>query len=270
MKRLLVYMIIKILILLFPVKIHSDTHNFKVNTVQLHTDKLPAGTEFTVLQISDLHSKVIGKDNKKLIQSIKNLNADIIVITGDLIDRSTYNFNEILTLNKKISAFSTKIFFVSGNHEWGNPNYTYFLNGLRERNVTILNNQNTQITNEQILAGIDDASTGHEDMEKALSGLGKGHYTLMLSHTPTIIKKYKHIPADLILSGHTHGGQIRMPLIGAVVAPEQGFFPILDKGIFAIDENKYLYINSGLGTSLTPVRFLNKSQISFIRISNKR
>lgn len=272
MRRILVYLFLKILILFFPAKIHYDTHDFKVNAVQFHTDKIPAGAEFTILQISDLHVKVFDHHNEKLITAIADLRADIIVITGDLIDRGMNNFARVFSLLDHLKAINKQIFFVSGNHEWGNPGYIHFLEGLRERNITILNNQNTQITNHRVtinLAGIDDASTDHENMEAALAGINKKYYTILLSHTPAI-KKFKDIPADLILSGHTHGGQVRLPVIGAIIAPGQGLFPKFDKGVFHILENRYLYIDSGLGTSLAPIRFLNKSQLSFIRISNKR
>ncbi|GAB3789722.1 metallophosphoesterase [Virgibacillus kimchii] len=243
-----------------------------MNTGTFHTEKIPVGAEFTIVQISDLHNKVFDQNNEKLIQAFRNVDPDIIVITGDFIDRNTYNFKSVFSLTERITAFHPEVFFVSGNHEWGNPGYEHLFQGLQQRNVRILNNQHIKIITKQMeinLAGIDDASTEHEDMEKTFSGLEEELYTILLSHSPSTIKKYPDIPADLILSGHTHGGQVRLPLIGAVVAPGQGLFPKFDKGVFEIGENRYLYIDSGLGTSLAPVRFLNKSQFSLIRVRNE-
>ncbi len=155
---------------------------------------------------------------------------------------------------------------MSGNHEWGNPYMEKFLSGLKERNVTILNNKNTQLTKKGvslILLGVDDVSSSHEDLKKSLNNINQDLYTILLSHSPGIIEEYdKKVPTDLILSGHTHGGQVRFPFIGALVAPDQGLFPEYDKGIFKTGPEQYLYIDSGLGTSVVPIRFLNQSQIS--------
>jgi len=148
-----------------------------------------------------------------------------------------------------------------------------FLNGLRERKVTILNNKNIQIMENNMtlnLVGVDDVSTIHENSPKAFNNVYQEQYTILLSHSPGIMEKYNDIRADLILSGHTHGGQVRIPYIGALVAPNQGFFPKLDKGTYQVGPNQYLYIDSGLGTSIAPIRFLNQSQLSLIKIKNRQ
>src|SRR5690606_36275120 len=110
--------------------------------------------------------------------------------------------------------------------------------------------------------------THHEDVQAAFRGVDQEQYTILLSHAPNIVIRYSSndILADLILSGHTHGGQVRLPFIGALAAPGQGLFPKLDKGTFTIAQDQYLYIDSGLGTSMVPIRFLNQSQMSFIRV----
>ena len=272
MNKWLVFFIFILIIFIFLSKIYFDTNVFKVNKVQYHSNKLPAGSEFTVLQISDLHNKVFGDSNEKLINTVEKSNADIIVITGDLVDRGTDNFNNVFSLIEKITAINKDIFFVSGNHEWGNPYTEDLLNGLRERNVTILNNKNIQITEKKVtlnLVGVDNVSINKDNSKKAFSNIDQAQYTILLSHSPNIIeKKYNDISADLILSGHTHGGQVRIPYIGALVTPDQGFFPKLDKGTYKVGLNQYLYIDSGLGTSIAPIRFLNQSQLTLVKITN--
>jgi predicted MPP superfamily phosphohydrolase len=93
-------------------------------------------------------------------------------------------------------------------------------------------------------------------------------FLLFLSHDPMIIRRGKGRErcADLILSGHTHGGQIRIPWLGALYAPTQGMFPKYDKGLFQVDETTKLYICSGLGTSRIPVRFLNRAQATLVKL----
>ena len=271
MKKWLVFLPFIVIIISLSAKIYFDTNVFKVNKVQFYSNKLPKGSEFTILQISDLHNKVYGDNNENLVNTVEKLNADIIVITGDLVDKSTDNFKNVFSLIERITAINNNVFFVSGNHEWGNPYTEDLLNGLRERNVTILNNKNIQITEKKVtlnLVGVDNVSINKDNSKKAFSNIDQAQYTILLSHSPNIIEKYNDISADLILSGHTHGGQVRIPYIGALVTPDQGFFPKLDKGTYKVGLNQYLYIDSGLGTSIAPIRFLNQSQLTLVKITN--
>ncbi|MGJ9459603.1 metallophosphoesterase [Oceanobacillus sp. CF4.6] len=254
------------------IKIYVDTNSFKVNSVQFHSDKIPGDSSFTILQISDLHNKVFGSNNEELIETVESTNADIIVLTGDLVDRRTDNFDHVFSLVERIKAINQHVYFVSGNHEWDNSFRESLLDGLAERNVTILNNQHTELVIDDVkvnLVGIDNASTNHDNLDRAFDNVDQESYTILLSHTPTIFEKSRPIPADIFLSGHTHGGQVRIPFIGALVAPDQGFFPKLEKGTYEFVVNQFLYIDSGLGTSVAPVRFLNQSQVSLIEISGE-
>lgn len=251
------------------VKAYNDTNIFKVNKVQFRSKRMKSGSKFTILQVSDLHNKVFGARNEKLIAVVKESNADIIVLTGDLISRGTANFANVFALVEEIVKVNQNVFFVLGNHELENANLDVFLIGLSKRGVTILRNQSTQIRlGERAinLVGIDNASTNHEDLEGAFANENSNLYSILLSHSPSVVEKYDDIPTDLILSGHTHGGQIRLPFVGAVVGPDRGFFPVLDKGVFEIGKDKYLYIDSGLGTSGYPIRFMNQSQVSLIEV----
>ncbi|HHW36454.1 MAG TPA: metallophosphoesterase [Bacillales bacterium] len=254
-------------------KIYYDTNFFKLNRVEFQSNKIPDGTEFTILQISDLHNKVFRSNNEDLIRTVNKINANIVVITGDLIDRRTKNLKDVLYFIKNITTVHKKVFYVSGNHEWANPLCEKLLDGLEGRNVMILDNQNTKLVDGRIvinLAGVADVTMKQDNLKKALQGLNKEHFTLLLSHNPCVIKKTGASSVDLILSGHTHGGQVRIPLIGALIVPDQSLFPKYDKGAFNLGANRYLYIDSGLGTSRLPIRFLNQSQLSLIKITNNK
>ncbi len=98
------------------------------------------------MQISDLHNRVFGSDNSRLVRMVTAANADIIVLTGDLIDRKTKSFEHVFSLVEQLTAIHPHVYFVTGNHEWGNPATSIFLHGLRERNVTIMDNRNVQFT----------------------------------------------------------------------------------------------------------------------------
>lgn len=151
-----------------------------------------------------------------------------------------------------------------------NQSCAYSTKETEQRGVQILNNNSTDILIKGVsmnLVGIDDVSTNHEDMNKAFTNVNNQEYTVLLSHSLSVTDKYRDIDADLILSGHTHGGQVRLPFMGPIIAPDEGLFPKKTKGVYQFKENQYLYIDSGLGTSLVPVRFLNQSQLSVIEIS---
>ncbi|WP_112180553.1 MULTISPECIES: metallophosphoesterase [Paraliobacillus] len=267
-KRIFIYISL-VFVLLIVFKVYYDTNFFKVNQVEFESNKILDRSSFTILQISDLHNKVFGDENEKLLDKIMDLNADIIVITGDLIDRKTSDFTDVFALVDELMAVNENTYFISGNHEWDNPETEAFFAGLEERNVNMLDNTHTTITIENAtinLVGVGDSSTEHDNLGKALEGLDEVNYTVLLSHTPDTSNRFIESPADLALSGHTHGGQVRLPFIGGVIAPDQGFFPAFDKGIFKRGNDKYLYIDSGLGTSILAIRFLNQSQMSLITV----
>ncbi|MCT2535713.1 metallophosphoesterase [Aquibacillus koreensis] len=254
-------------------KVYKDTNRFKVNNVEFVTNKIPVGSNFTILQLTDIHNKVFGENNEELIATIKSRDADIIVITGDLIDRLTEEFDHAFHLIEKLVAINEKVYYVSGNHECDHPHKELFFAGLKERKVTILDNTNELVNINGVtfqLVGVANASTGHHQLSRALANIKNDYYTVLLSHAPNIIDEYHDASVDLTLCGHTHGGQIRLPLVGAIVGPDNTFFPKLDKGTFELDPNQYLYIDSGLGTTARPIRFMNQSQFSFITVKHER
>lgn len=269
MKRKLLYIGLLIIFIALIIKVYMDTNYFKVNTVQIESDKIPQGQGVDILQLSDLHNREFGDGHQKLINKVKLLNPDLIVISGDLIDRKTEDFTFVFKLLEQITSIHDQVYFVTGNHEWENKRTDEFISGLTERGVVVLNNRHVPITIGTLsinLVGIGDESTGHEQVDKAFNNLVEERLTILLSHAPTVVTKYDDLPTDLVLSGHTHGGQVRLPFIGALVAPDQGFFPSLDQGLYEIAEDQFLYIDSGLGTSVAPIRFLNQSQMSLIQI----
>ncbi|GIO25461.1 metallophosphoesterase [Ornithinibacillus bavariensis] len=259
-----------LLILGTSAKAYFDTNVFKINKVQFQTNKIAAGSKITVLQISDVHNKISRSQHEKLIEAVIRVNPDVIVLTGDLVDRTTADLTNVFLFIEQLVEVNQNTFFVTGNHERDNSNVDELLAGLADCGVTVLSNSNTEIMIRDStinLVGIDNESTNHENMNLAFSGIKHEKYTILLSHSPGVVMNYQDIPADLILSGHTHGGQIRLPLVGAIVAPNQGYFPKYDKGTFEIGSEQYIYIDSGLGTSVAPVRFWNQSQISLIEIN---
>lgn len=257
-----------IALLTLTIIIFHQVRYTKVNYISLNTKKIDSTIK--ILQLTDYHDKYYLNRKNKLINMIKELNPDIIVITGDLIDSDTEKLDNTFLFIEKLLKINPNLYFVSGNHEWRNDNHESLINGLKERNLIILNNTNKVYQKNDLkinLCGIDDPYSNHDDINKAQDNLNFNLYTILLSHSPNIIFKEGTDNIDLILSGHTHGGQIRIPGIGAILAPGQELFPKYDKGLFQVSEKTKIYIDSGLGTSVLPVRLLNRSQMTLITIN---
>lgn len=261
--------IFAVLLIVAAVYASYNVNITRLNNVVIHSSKLDDGEKIKVLQITDVHNKKSVGNNLQIIKLLKKSKPDIVVITGDLIDIGTKRYNSVYSLIKQMAKISPRLYFVTGDDELQSGNAEEFLNGLRERKVTVLDYQSVLINIKGTiidLRGVPDSSFSSLDMDKATKDMTDDLYTIMLSHRPEVIYNYKDKVPDLTLSGHTHGGQIRLPLVGAVVAQGQGFFPKLDKGVFNISENRLLYVDSGVGTSTMPLRFLNQSDITLITI----
>jgi len=246
---------------------YVNTNFFVINRVRFFSDKIPKRNRIKILQITDLHNMLFDEGNKKLLSKIHRLRPDIVAITGDFVDARTRDFSHVLQFAERLTH-EAKVYFVSGNHEWRNKNREKLMQGLKQRNIRILNNENKLVNLGEVklnIAGVDDFNSGQEDVEKALRGMDQGYYTVLLSHDPMIVNK-ELTNVDLVLSGHTHGGQIRIPFLGALILPRQGALTKYDKGVFRLPEGPILYIDSGLGTSAFPVRFWCQAQVSLITL----
>lgn len=241
-----------------------------IREINIDTEKIEKGKEIVLLQISDFHGSSSVELVNKMVSKADKIKPDAVFITGDLADEATEDFDNVYTLIKKLYSICSDIFFVSGNHEWNNDKRKELLEKLKELGVKISNNKgfNFSIRGTDInICGVDDSYRGQDSIEKAMKGADNKNYTILISHSPKIRDRLRGHSPDLIISGHTHGGQVRLPLIGAIISPAEGLFPKYDKGIYILNNGSILYIDSGVGTSKLPIRFLNRSQMSLIKIA---
>jgi predicted MPP superfamily phosphohydrolase len=245
---------------------YMQISRFFVSKPVFYSSKL--NKEIRITQISDYHSNsLINKE--KLLMEIKRFNPHIIVLTGDIIDKRTNDMDSSIDLLRRLYKISSNVFFVVGNHEIKNVHGNSFISKIKEIGVTLLDNESRvlDISGEKInIVGLS-FPADKEDYEKAMEDVNYRNYTLVLSHSPDKLVTFISGKEDLILSGHTHGGQIRIPLIGAVIGYEQGLFPKYDKGIFKLN-HAILYIDSGLENSFLPIRLFNRVQISNIAVKS--
>ena len=227
----------------------------EVNEYKILSDKIPeAFSGFWIAQVADLHNAEFGEDNEMLIELLFQTDPDMIVITGDLIDSRHTDIEIALDFAGKAVQIAP-VYYVTGNHEARIPEYEQLKTGLVDLGVTVLENQKAQITRDGesiTLMGIQDPSFSTDylfgDAEsvsrQAITSLQNESdgFTVLLSHRPELFDLYVGTGVDLVLSGHAHGGQFRLPAVGGLVAPNQGFFPKYDAGQF-IEENTTMVVS---------------------------
>ena len=270
MKLLKVLLIIVVMIVILYIYIYNQISVFRVKDIKINSNKLSKSIKIT--QISDFHSNHL-IDLEKMGEEIEKFNPDFIVLTGDMIDYSERELNTVFTLFNTIAKLDKDIYFIHGNHETNHRLYKELRTEMERLGIIILeNNSMTIIVNEEKinLTGLKFYSQlrSNEEMDQyhqAIRDLNLNYYNILLIHSPNNIDSLLNEKQDLVLSGHTHGGQLRLPIIGPIVAPGQGLFPKYDKGIFKVN-NATLYIDSGLGNSVAPLRLFNPVQFSNITI----
>ena len=227
---------------------------------------------FRIAQISDLHNASFGRENEKLLSMLEETCPDVIVLTGDLVDCRNLNIPVALSFAEKAAKIAP-CYYVTGNHESRISELPELLTGLTEAGVTVLRNESTVLerSGETItFLGLDDPAFRSDYMvgdsgpvltaaleELVPRDLG---YTILLSHRPEWFRLYGEYGMDLVFSGHAHGGQFRIPFVGGIVAPNQGFFPEYDAGVFTQDPMS-MVVSRGLGPSIIPLRINNRPEI---------
>ena len=254
----------------------------EVNEYEIVSDRIPeAFAGFRIAQVSDLHNKDFGEGYGQLLTLLSEINPDIIVVTGDLIDSRQTDLDVALEFAWQAGKIA-RVYYVSGNHEVRVPEYEDLKTGLVKAGVVILENQKVEITREGesiTLMGIDDPSFQEDylfgDSEsvarQAIENLQNESdgYTVLLSHRPELFDLYVETGMDLVFSGHAHGGQFRLPFVGGLVAPNQGFFPKYDAGQF-IGENTTMIVSRGVSNSIIPIRFNNRPEIVLVTLRNMK
>ena len=241
------------------------------------SSKLPPEFDsFRIVQISDLHNTEIGDKNEKLIKMITDARPDIIVFTGDIIDSRKTDMDIALAFTKEAVKIAP-CYYITGNHESNVEEYDTFKSDLISQGITVLENKSVYIekSNDKIcLIGVSDPLFSTDDelhssliMKNTLDSLdiSEDCFTVLLSHRPELFKVYKEYPIDLVLSGHAHGGQFRLPFIGGVFVPSQGLFPKYDAGLF-YENGTSMIISRGIGNSVIPVRINNRPEVVLIEL----
>lgn len=264
--------IVAILILLIIWIAYGNT-DLEIYKYNVKSEDIPSEFDnFRIVQISDLHNAEFGENNEKLLLMLKQADADIIAITGDMINSRNTDVDVAISFAQKAVNIAP-VYYVNGNHESRVlGEYEKLKQGLTDTGVTILENSSADITigDETItLIGINDPTfrmelvddTMEQNIAHQLVNVipDNDNYKVLLAHRPEYFDVYAG-KVDLVLSGHAHGGQFRIPFIGGLVAPGQGFFPEYYEGSH-IKENTEMIVSRGIGNSIIPFRINNKPEI---------
>lgn len=223
---------------------------------------LPAGFEgLRIVHLSDLHGHEYGEDSRALLEKVAEQRPDLIVMTGDMIDQES-QLAVIPALAEGLCAIAPT-YYVTGNHEWGlGSSVVKRLKGVLEQcGVTVLSNQYEVLErggDQLVLAGVDDPNgfadqTTPEELYAAVQAQYPEVYTILLAHRNDHFDQYAAAGYDLVLSGHGHGGIVRLPFTDGLLGTDRRLFPTWTAGVYTLGDST-LFVSRGLGSNTTPVR----------------
>lgn len=272
--------ILLLLILLLIGYLYMQNNLLSVTRLRFRSDRLPPGFDgYRIVHLSDLHDKEFGRNNWMLTAVVKNARPDLIVVTGDLINADTDETDKVTDLMGRLLELAP-VYYVTGNHEVANPSFSALERTLREKGIHILRNTADRLERQGdtlLLAGIDDPistsmtenSFTHSYLEKEIRQVlyksSPDDFTLLLSHRPENFDLYARYGFDLVFAGHAHGGQLRLPFLGGLVAPNQGLFPRYTAGMYR-QGRSVMVVSRGLGASSIPQRIGNRPEVVVITL----
>ena len=254
-----------------------------IEKYKISSEKIPPEFRgFKILHISDIHNKYYGEGQIKIINKVKELSPDIIVLTGDIVvNNRSLNSMQLL---KNLPLFAP-VYYVYGNHEYAVKNLCNVEDLFSKWGICLLNNTYTAIKKENdsiIIAGIKDPVFGYScglnkiqainnficevQNKMTANNINKNEFTVLLTHRPECFNIYDSFGFDLILSGHAHGGQFRFPFKKGFFAPGQGFFPKLAGGYYK-GEKAQMIVNRGAGSGKPIPRICNPYEMVFIELN---
>lgn len=276
------FLIIFVLALFFIGIMIFDVNRFVTVKYKITSPRLRKSYRFVLL--SDLHNKQFGKENEKLFAAIERLNPDGILMAGDMITAKTgQNMKPTLRFIRRL-ADKYPVFYGQGNHEYRLGLYpeTYgemhseLQEGLRDCGLEPMKNCHVELPQYGItIYGAEIERKYYqrfktrlmdsEYLKKLLGDPDPGVFTILIAHNPEYFPEYEAWGADLVLSGHVHGGLMRLPFLGGVVSPAIRLFPKYDGGLFSGRTGKMI-LSRGLGTHTLPIRIFNPGELILVEL----
>lgn len=285
MKYIIIFLIICFLIF---VEWMREIHTFKITKYQIFSNKLSGiKKERKIVFLSDLHSYTYGKNNEKLICAIKNEKPDYIIVAGDMVVAKPGESINIACDCLKDLAAICDVYFANGNHEqrmkentkmFGNS-FIEFQRKLDESGVKTLPNKKAELTWDNIpveIYGLEMPTSKYKKFQKqtftkkeAEEFLGTPNhesYNIMIAHNPLFVDSYLEWGADLVLSGHFHGGVVRLPWLGGIITPDLSLFPKFSGEMTKVGDASVV-VSKGIGIHTIKVRLFNPAEVVVMHIN---
>ena len=264
-RRKLIILLIIIVVLLYATLIEPNL--LCITTLEFHSSKLTTKEPIVIAHISDLHIRHFGVRESKLADILNKLKPDLVLITGDLIESE----GGIAPLEQLLLRLENMTIIVTlGNWDHRSGCTDKLLDTLKKFNVIVLRNENTLLhVKEQKLyiVGVDDFITGHAHIEKAFLNVDRRYFVVAIMHSPDLVSDLAEHRPDLILVGHTHGGQVLGLLIGPILRLIAGEHVCLS-GLYVV-KGVPVYVTRGIGCTLFDLRLLCPPEIAIIRLIGK-
>ena len=229
----------------------------------------PLSAPVTLAVVTDLHSCGYGEGQRELLDAVEAAAPDAVLLVGDIVDDVLPQENAFTVLEALAGQYPC--FYVTGNHEYWSGQVDDICRRIADLGVTVLRGEAAELAvNGQTitLCGIDDPDSGEAAAQLAALPVEEGDYTVLLAHRPEAIGDYLQYPFDLIVSGHAHGGQWRIPgLVNGLYAPNQGWFPPYAGGLYTF-ESASLVVSRGLARESTRIpRIFNPPELVVIELT---
>lgn len=269
--------VILLFIILIVAVLFVFAFNTQLKTVTYTVQSSKITNEIKLVLVTDLHSCYYGKDQTYLLNEVEKYQPDAVLLGGDIFDDVLDDSNASALVDGLTEKYKT--YYVSGNHEWWSNRMQNMFDYLSAKGVTVLrgNSLELNIGDDVIaVAGVDDPEVNiydntypswEEQLKQVGENVEQNRFNLLLTHRPECANQYFEYDFDVVLSGHAHGGQFRIPFImNGFYAPNQGFFPKLAGGIYDFDGRK-LIVSRGLARESTRLpRIFNRPELVFVNL----
>lgn len=285
----LVIGILLVIILFFIIVMIVDGNRFVIREYTIESEKIQK--EQTLVVLADLHNKTYGKENIKLLAAIEKIHPDLVLSAGDMLTaKPGRSFETAASFMEKI-AEKYPVYYGLGNHEYRMKIYTEdygdafvrYMERMKKAGVRVLDNETAEVElpdNETVKSKIRITGVSidriyykrfrktkmeEEYLKETLGTTKTDIYRILLAHNPEYFEEYAAWGADLVLSGHVHGGIMRLPLLGGVISPKLVLFPKYDGGRFK-EKNSTMILSRGLGMHTLPIRIFNPAELVVIHL----
>ena len=275
-RRLLKLLVLLALCALF---LWWSNHALQTQRFTYASPRLPEGFDGCVIvQLSDLHGAYFGEDNQELLSRVREAGPDYIFLTGDLLDQYRKTPHSYAAALGGALADIAPTYFISGNPEWALPGVRELKRELEEAGVAVLSNEYVLLErsgDRVLLAGIDDPNgfadqkTPEELAQEVREAWGDGFWLLLAHRNNYFEKQYSLLGADLVISGHGHGGLIRLPFTDGLVSAERRLFPSYTAGFYTANGSD-VFVSRGLGNSGPTLRLFNRPEVVVLTLEREK